>query len=599
VEAGALLVYQCGGMYDLKIKSGTIIDGTGAARRTGDIGIRDGVIVAVGDCPDAADQTIDADGALVIPGFTDIHTHYDGQISWDEELMPSSVHGVTTCVMGSCGVGFAPVRPTDHQTLVELMEGVEDIPGTALSEGISWQWESFPEYMDALDGMPHTIDFLAMVPHDALRIYAMGKRAVAEEAATDDDIAAMRTMLRGALDAGAVGFSTGRSDNHRTSRGAATPASEAAGRELAGIAEAFVGAGHGVLQAVSDYDMQSGDDHFHAEFDLLEQMFDAAGGAPMSISTMQRDHSSKQWQWIFERAEKIAARGGNVRCQVAARAIGVMLGLQATFQPFMGFPSYKAISQLPLAERVAAMRDPALKEKMLGETSEPVAGDGSSIPPLADFFLANLDMVGMRLFKLGEEPNYEPHFASCFAAQALAAKEPLLSVIYDALLEQDGEALLYFPLYNYTGMNLDTVREMLTHPLAIPGLSDGGAHVGTVIDASFPTFLLQHWGRDRETGRISVEQLVKMQAFDTARFIGLSDRGAIAPGQRADLNIIDFDKLRLKHPVMVRDLPAGGQRLMQYAEGYLYTLKNGEVIARNGQLTDARPGRLVRSGKSS
>jgi N-acyl-D-aspartate/D-glutamate deacylase len=444
--------------------------------------------------------------------------------------------------------------------------------------------------------MPHTIDFLAQVPHDAVRIYVMGERAIADEVASDDDIAQMRDVLRAALDAGAVGFSTGRTDNHRTSRGQPTPASEAAGRELAGIARAFAGAGHGVLQAVSDFDMHQGDERFHAEFDLIEQMFDAAGGAPMSISTMQRDHSPNQWKWIFERAERIANRGGNVRCQVAARAIGVMLGLEATFHPFMGFPSYKAICHLPLDERVAAMRNPELKARMLTEKSEPVAGDGSSIPPLADFFLANLHLVGMRLFRLGEQPNYEPHFRDCFAAEASAKKQDVLSVVYDALLEQDGHALLYFPLYNYTGMNLDTLREMLTHPLAIPGLSDGGAHVGTVIDASFPTFLLQHWGRDRADGRIPIERLVKMQAYDTARFLGLTDRGAIAPGQRADLNIVDFDRLRLRHPVMQRDLPAGGQRLMQYADGYLYTLKGGEVIAEAGALTNARPGRLVRSG---
>jgi N-acyl-D-aspartate/D-glutamate deacylase len=582
-------------MYDLKIVGGKLIDGTGKPGYSGDIGIADGRIVAVGDCPDAAAETLDAAGAIVTPGFTDIHTHYDGQISWDEEMAPSSIHGVTTCVMGSCGVGFAPVRPTDHDRLIELMEGVEDIPGSALAEGITWSWESFPDYMDALDRVPHTIDFLAQVPHDALRVYVMGERAIADEAATAGDIQTMRDLVRQALDAGAVGFSTGRSDNHRSASGQATPASEAAGAELAGIARAFVGAGHGVLQAVSDFDMAQGDDKFHGEFDLLEQMLEAAGGRPMSISTMQRDHSPNQWKWILERAEQAVARGYDVRCQVAARAIGVMLGLQATFHPFMGFPSYKAISHLPLAERVRRMRDPELKAKMIRETSEPVAGDGSPIPPLADFFLANLDMVGMRLFRLGEKPNYEPAFNTCFAAEALAKGEPLLGVIYDALLEQDGRALLYFPLYNYTGMNLDTLREMLTHPLALPGLSDGGAHVGTVCDASFPTFLMSHWARDRDHGQLPLEQVIKMQAHDTARFIGLTDRGALAPGQKADINVIDFDRLELLHPVMQRDLPGGGQRLMQRAEGYVATLVNGIPIAENGVITGARPGRLVRS----
>lgn len=584
-------------MYDLKITGGTIVDGTGKARYAGDIGIRDGVIVAVGDCPDAADRTLDADGAIVTPGFTDIHTHYDGQISWDEEMAPSSIHGVTTVVMGSCGVGFAPVRPTDHDELIQLMEGVEDIPGSALSEGISWGWETFAEYMDKLDSMPHTIDFLAHIPHDAVRVYAMGKRAIDQQPATDDDIATMRNIVREAMGAGAVGFSTGRSDNHRSAAGLPTPAHEAAAKELAGIAEAFVGLDHGVLQAVSDFDMMKGDEHFHGEFDVLEAMVAAAGGRPMSVSLMQRDHSPKQWQWIFERAEKAAEKGHTIRCQVAARAIGVMLGLQATFHPFMGFPTYKAMHDLPLAERVAKLRDPAVKARMLTEKSEPVAGDGSAIPPLADFFLANLHLVGMRLFRLGEEPNYEPTVPQCFGAEAMRKGEEVLSVIYDALLDQDGESLLYFPLYNYTEVNLDNVHKMLTHPLALPGLSDGGAHVGTVCDASFSTFLMTHWARDRDHDQIPLETVVKMQAHDTSRYIGLSDRGTIAPGQRADLNVIDFNKLRLLHPKMLKDLPAGGQRLMQRADGYIATLVKGETITDNGVVTGARPGRLVRAGR--
>lgn len=584
-------------MYDLKIVGGTIVDGTGGDRFTGDVGIKDGKIVDVGTCDEGAKEMLDASGAVVAPGFVDIHTHYDGQISWDEELLPSSIHGVTTCAMGSCGVGFAPVRPTDHAKLVELMEGVEDIPGTALSEGITWQWESYPQYLDALDRMPHTIDFLGHVPHDALRVYVMGERAVFDEAATADDIGEMRRLLRNALDAGAVGFSTGRSDNHRSAVGDWTPSSEAGGEELAGIAEAFVGLDHGVLQAVSDFNVLHGDDHFEGEWGVLEQMLRAAGGRPMSVSTMQRDHSPEQWRWILDRATQMTEQGFDVRCQVASRGIGVMLGLQATFHPFMGFPSYKAISHLPLAERVRAMRDPALKSKMIEEKSEPVAGDGSMLPPLADFFLSNLEMVSMRLFRLGRDPNYEPPAQESFGMQAMARNEPVLSVIYDAMLEQDGEALLYFPVYNYTGMNLDAVHEMLTHPRALPGLSDGGAHVGTICDASMPTFLMTHWARDRGEGRIPLETVVRMQSHDTARFIGLNDRGTIAPGQRADVNVIDFETLRLLPPVMLKDLPAGGQRLMQHVEGYVATLVAGEVIARSGTLTGARPGRLVRSGR--
>ncbi len=584
-------------MYDLKIVGGTLVDGSGGERRQGDIGIKGGRIVDVGNCDGSAAETIDASGAIVAPGFVDIHTHYDGQISWDEELAPSSIHGVTTAAMGSCGVGFAPVRPSDHAKLVELMEGVEDIPGTALSEGISWGWESFPEYMDVLDKMPHTIDFMAHVPHDALRVYVMGDRAVFDEAATDSDIAEMRRLLREALEAGAVGFSTGRSDNHRSAVGDWTPASEADGKELAGIAQAFEGLGHGVLQAVSDFDIMHGDQHFDPEWGVLEQMLEAGGGRPMSVSTMQRDHNPNQWQWILDRASKATERGYDVRCQVGARGIGVMLGLQATFHPFMGFPSYKAIGHLPLAERVQAMRNPELKARMIAETSDPVAGDGSMLPPLADYFLSNLDMVAMRLFRLGEKPNYEPSPTESFGAAAMAKGEPVLGLIYDAMLEQDGKALLYFPVYNYTNMNLDAVHEMLTHPLALPGLSDGGAHVGTICDASFTTFLMTHWARDRERGRIPLERIIQMQAHDTARFLGLNDRGLLAPGLRADINIIDFDNLELLHPVMLNDLPAGGQRLMQHAKGYVATLVDGEVIAKDGKLTGARPGRLVRAGR--
>ncbi|MBW2626407.1 MAG: amidohydrolase family protein [Deltaproteobacteria bacterium] len=586
-------------MYDLKIVGGTLVDGSGGDRYSGDVGIKEGRIVDVGKCDGSAAETIDADGAIVAPGFVDIHTHYDGQISWDEELAPSSIHGVTTCAMGSCGVGFAPVRPTDHAKLIELMEGVEDIPGTALSEGISWGWESFPEYMDVLDRMPHTIDFLAHVPHDALRVYVMGERGVHDEAATPEDIAEMRRLLRAALETGAIGFSTGRSDNHRSAVGDWTPASEADGKELAGIAEAFVGLDYGVLQAVSDFNILHGDDHFDAEWGVLEQMLGAAGGRPMSVSTMQRDHSPEQWKWILDRASKATEQGFDVRCQVGARGIGVMLGLQATFHPFMGFPSYKAISQLPLKERVKAMRDPELRARMIQEKSEPVAGDGSMLPPLADYFLSNLDMVAMRLFRLGEKPNYEPSAAESFGATAMSQGEPVLGLIYDAMLEQDGKALLYFPVYNYTGMNLDVVHEMLTHPLALPGLSDGGAHVGTVCDASFTTFLMTHWARDRDQGRIPLERIIQMQANDTSRFLGLNDRGLLEPGRRADINIIDFDNLQLLHPTMLKDLPAGGQRLMQYASGYVATLVNGDVIAKDGKLTGARPGRLVRAGSSA
>jgi N-acyl-D-aspartate/D-glutamate deacylase len=583
--------------YDLKIVGGTLIDGTGAPARRADVAVRGGRVVAVGDCPGTAARTLDADDAIVTPGFVDLHCHYDGQVSWDETLSPSAAHGVTTCVIGNCGVGFAPVRERDRARLIALMEGVEDIPGAALAEGIRWRWETFPEYLDAIAATPRSIDVLAQVPHDALRVYVMGDRAVAGGVATDDDIVRMRTIVREALLAGAAGFSTGRSDNHRAATGEETPASESDARELAGIAAAFAGLGHGVVQAVSDFDLAKGPDGFDAEFDVLERMAEGAAGHPLSISLMQRDMEPDQWRRILARVERADARGVPMRVQVAPRAIGVLLGLEATFHPFIGFPSYKRIAHLALADRVAAMRDPAFKACLLTETSERLAGDGSPIPPLADLLLARLEMVALRLFRLGSRPEYEPRVEQSLYAEAQSSGRPTLDVLYDALLDHDGHELLYFPLYNYTEFSLDNVRAMLEHPLALVGLSDGGAHVGTVCDASYATFALMHWARDRADGRIPLEALVKKLAHDTARFIGLRDRGTVAVGQRADLNVIDLAKLALHRPRMTADLPAGGKRLVQDATGYRATLVAGEVIVEGDRMTAARPGALVRVGR--
>lgn len=583
--------------YDLLITGGTLIDGTGAPARRADVAVRGGLVVAVGECPGTAVRTVDASGAVVTPGFVDIHCHYDGQVSWDPTLSPSAAHGVTTCVIGNCGVGFAPVHARDRERLIALMEGVEDIPGSALAEGIRWQWESFPEYMDALAAAPRSIDVLTQVPHDALRVYVMGDRAVAHGVATDDDIARMRAIVREALLAGAAGFSTGRSDNHRAVTGDATPASEVDARELVGIAGAFEGLSHGVVQAVSDFDMATGPERFDAEFDLLERMAEGAHGHPLSISLMQRDMEPDQWRRILARVEAADARGVTMRVQVAPRAIGVLLGLEATFNPFMGFPSYKRIALLPLAERVAAMRDPAFKAQLLTEKSERLAGDGSPIPPLADVLLARIEMVALRLFRLGVRPEYEPRVEQSLYAEAQASGRPPLDVLYDALLEHDGRELLYFPLYNYTEFSLDNVRAMLGHRLALVGLSDGGAHVGTVCDASYATFALTHWARDRAEGKIPLERLVQQLSHDTARYIGLRDRGTVAVGQRADLNVIDLEKLALHRPRMAADLPAGGRRLVQDATGYRATTVAGEVIVEGDRMTDARPGRLVRMGR--
>jgi N-acyl-D-aspartate/D-glutamate deacylase len=582
--------------YDVKITGGTVVDGTGAPRRRADVAIKDGVIVAVGDCPGDAGRVIDATGCIVTPGWTDIHTHYDGQVTWDEELAPSCYHGVTTAVMGSCGVGFAPVREGDQDRLITLMEGVEDIPGVALAEGIDWRWESFPEYMDALERMPHAIDFACMVPHDPVRVYVMGERALAEERASDDDIAAMQKIVREAVQAGAAGFSTGRTDNHRDSDGKHTPAAEATEKELVGLAKALDGLGHGVLQAVSDFDMVESPDRFDGEFELLLKMAEAVPDHGMSLSLIQRIRAPMQWQQILKKVDEAKEDGIDLRVQVGARGIGVVLGLNATFHPFIGFPSYRAIADEPLAKRVATMRDPAFRETLLSETSVQVSGDGSSIPPLVDQLLAQIDMVAMRTYRLTDPVNYEPTDADSLAAEAAARGVSALEVFYDALLEEDGHALLYFPIYNYLGGNLDAIETMLKHPQALPGLSDGGAHVGTICDASMPTTMLCTWARDRERG-LPLEQVVKMMSHDTSRFLGLTDRGTIAVGQKADINVIDFDHLTLHRPRVVDDLPAGGRRMLQDAEGYRATLVSGEVILENDALTGARPGRLVRLGQ--
>jgi len=583
--------------FDLKITGGMVVDGTGAPPRRADVGVRDGLIVEVGACDAPATRVIDASGHIVTPGFVDLHTHYDGQVSWDPDLAPSVFHGVTTLVMGNCGVGFAPVRAQDRNRLIELMEGGEDIPGTALHEGIRWTWETFAEYLDALEASPRTLDVLAQVPHDALRVYAMGDRAAVGQPATEADIAVMRAELRSALEAGAAGFSTGRSDNHRDPRGGETPAAEATAAELCGIAQAFVGLKHGVLSAVSDFDLTRGRDRFDAEFDLLERMVEASGGHRFSLSLIQRIQDSEQWRRIVARSEAANTRGLTMRLQVGARGIGVLLGLTATFHPFMGFPSYKAIVHLPLPERVRRMRDPEFKARMLAETSEKVSGDGSAIPPLADELLSNLDFVAMRLWRFSEGFSYEPGLQDSVLAAAYANGQTTLSRLYDELLEDDGKALLYFPIYNYLSNDLSVVAEMLAHPLALPGLSDGGAHAGTICDASFPTFMLTCWARDRAQGQLPLERVVQMLTADGADHMGLRDRGRIVPGLRADLNVIDHAGLSISRPRMVEDLPAGGRRLLQDASGYRATIVAGVPVVEHDALTGARPGRLVRMGR--
>lgn len=586
--------------YDLKIVNGTVYDGLGGEGVKADIAVKDGIIVEIGACNGVASDTLDAAGHIVTPGFIDLHTHYDGQVSWDDKLEPSSRHGVTTAVMGNCGVGFAPCRPDDHNKLIRLMEGVEDIPGSALAEGLTWDWESFPDYMNAID-FPHAIDFAVQVVHDPLRVYVMGDRAVSEEAATKDDIEAMKALAQEAMEAGAVGISTGRTDVHRTADGEWTPSSEARVDELMGIASAIEHLDYGVLQLVNDFNLERGADQFDAEFDIVEAFADAGGkDKGFSLSLMQRDFAPNQWRQIIERVDQANQSGHNMHMQVAPRGIGVITGLKCTFHPFIGHPSYKAIAHRPLCERVEIMADPAFKEKLLRESPDKVAGDGTPIPPIVDMVLAIIDQVAFKLFLLGDTPEYEQPVERSIGAAAQAKGMSALSEIYDILLQDGGGQLIYFPIYNYTDFTYDNVLEMMQHPKALMGLSDGGAHVGTICDGSFPTYLLSYWTRDRINrgmAGFTITEAVQKLTSDVASYAGMHDRGSLSVGKRADINVIDHQKLAISAPHLVNDLPAGGQRLMQDSMGYKATFVAGVQIIKDSQLLDARPGRLVRMGQ--
>ena len=500
--------------------------------------------------------------------------------------------------MGNCGVGFAPNVPGREADLIALMEGVEDIPGAALAEGVKFNWQSFGQYMDVLDAMPHSLDYLVQVPHDPLRMAVMGERAVAQEAATSDDIAAMRALLRQALQAGAAGFSTGRSDNHRTARGHETPASEASNTELTGLASAFQGLNHGVLQVVSDFDLLRSPERFNPEFDLVEAMA-RASGRPLSMTWLQRDPGGAQWKAIQARVEAAVTQGLPLYLQAASRGIGVINGLDASFHPFMGFPGYKEVAHLPLASRAAALREPARKARILAEKSERISGDGTPVPPLVDILLARIELIAARMFPLDSQPDYEPPVTASFYVRAKQRGATALEALYDHFAQGDGSSLVYFPIFNYNDGNLDVVGQMLQHPRALFGLSDAGAHVGTVCDASATTYLLTHWARDRALGRLPLETAVQLLTARNADYVGLRDRGRIQLGQRADLNLIDPPRLAVGPAELVRDMPAGGKRFLQKGQGYVGTWVAGRCVQREGALTDQRPGRLVRLGRQS
>ena len=579
------------GNADIVIRNGTVVDGTGADRRLADIAIDGELIVDVGEPGTLGDgrREIDADGMIVTPGWVDVHTHYDGQVTWDPDVAPSSINGVTSILLGNCGVGFAPVRPDQHQFLIELLEGVEDIPGTALSEGMTWGWETFPDYLDLLDTMRWTVDVGTQVPHAALRTYVMGDRgADVEVAATDDEIVRMSELCEEAIRAGALGFTTSRTYVHRTSRGQQIGTLRASADEVLGIAGALRRTGSGVIQLISDAYQSTDDELVEHEIELLGRIANEVG-RPLSFTVQQNDDAPDRFRELLAAIEQWNAGGADVKAQVAVRPIGVLIGLQATANPFMFCPSYRQLHTLDHAERLARLRDPEVRRTLLDEhaASSPTG------------FVGILHSGYDRMYPLSDPPNYETTPADSVAGRAAAAGAQPDELLYDLLLDDDGSRLLYIPLMNYARGDLDDVREMLTSPNAMFGLSDAGAHCNSICDGSFPTTAITHWTRDRDRGeQLPLEYVVHQQTQRTARHVGWTDRGVIAPGMLADVNVIDHEHLTLHPPVLIDDLPAGGTRLMQGADGYVATIKRGEVIAEHGELTGARPGRLQRGPAS-
>ncbi|WP_430422864.1 N-acyl-D-amino-acid deacylase family protein [Phenylobacterium sp.] len=576
--------------WDLVIRGGTVIDGTGAQAFDADVAVKDGVIAAVGRIAGSGVEEIDARGQMVTPGFVDIHTHYDGQATWDGRMQPSSWHGVTTVVMGNCGVGFAPCRPEDHDRLIQLMEGVEDIPFPVLSEGLPWNWESYPEYLDALAARRFDVDIGSQLPHAALRVYVMGQRGVDREPATEADIHAMAAIAKRSMEAGALGFGTSRTLNHRSSDGSPIATLTAGEDELTGIALGMAaannGAGRGVLQVVSDFNDPA------EEFAMLRRVVERSG-RPLSFSLLQSPRDPTQWQDMLRYMSDAKAAGLQMRAQVATRPVGVLFGLELTANPFSTYPAYREIAKLPLSERVARLRDPDFRATLLAQ--EPDSGRAPGLSPARAWD---------RIYPMGlESPDYEITQDRSIAAIAAGRAVDPRAVALDHMLDGgagDGRGILYLPLLNYADGNLDHVHTMLGHDCVVPGLSDGGAHVGMICDGSFPTTNIVHWTRDRTRGpRLSLERMIKGQCRDTAETVGLFDRGLVQAGYRADLNVIDYDRLTLMAPQVAYDLPTGGRRLIQRAQGYTATIVAGQTTYRDGAPTDALPGRLLRGAQSA
>ena len=571
-------------MHDMVIRNGTIVDGTGAAAFTGDIAIDGGRISAVATAAGSkigpGRQEVDATGLHVTPGFVDIHTHYDGQATWDSEMAPSSWHGVTTVVMGNCGVGFAPAKPDKHDWLIGLMEGVEDIPGTALAEGMTWDWETFPEYMDALAKRPRTIDVATHVPHGAVRAYVMGDRGARNEVPTEHEIAQMSAIVEDGLKAGALGFSTSRTVLHKSIDGELVPGTTATKEELIGIGRAVARAGHGVFEMASDLKRE------WDEFGWMGALSQETG-LPVTFAMLQSIAKELPWEEQMAETAKWNAAGANIVAQIALRGNGILMAWRGTVHPFKFKPSWAEIDAAPWAEQWARISDPAWKAKLLAEPDV--------IPPSDIAGLLQVVTQGFALhYEMGADFNYEPTVADSIAARAAAAGVSPAEYTYDLLSADGGTGFIYFPILNYADGNLDFVEGLLHRDDVVISLSDGGAHCGTICDAASPTFLLQHWVRDRTRGTIAIENAIRRQCSDTARLYGMHDRGELRPGLLADINLIDMKALKLGAPWMAFDLPAGGKRLLQKAVGYVLTIKNGEVTFRNGTMTGALPGTLVR-----
>lgn len=567
-------------MLDLIIRGGTIVDGSGDPRFIGDIGIQGEQIVETGTITGEARKEIDATGMIVTPGWVDVHTHYDGQATWDPILAPSSWHGVTTVVMGNCGVGFAPVRPSDHDYLIELMEGVEDIPGAALAEGIDWTWESFPEYLDALEAKERTIDVATQVPHGAIRAYVMGERCNSQDdVPTDDELKQMQALVREGLEAGALGFSSSRTWLHKDKHGIHVPGTFAGSDEMLALGLSMKGLDHGVFEMVSDH---LGDDD---EWAWIQQFAEETGRPITLVATSAAAFEGNKMYNIAESARK---KGIEVRPQIAGRPTGVLHGLQSNFHIFTTTPTFKQeLAELPLPELITAMADPAMKARLISEV------DGDRPMPLS----GSLNDLMWQVFPLGEKPDYEPDREQSVAGIAATEGREPFEVMYGLLVGNDGKELFYQPLGGYQTYNFDFFKTSMSHPNVLFGLSDGGAHCGVIADAGMPSFILSHWARDRKKGeQFELEFLVHKLSRDTAEAYGMLDRGLLQPGYLADINIIDFEALSLHRPEAIYDLPAGGKRLVQRVDGYRYIIKRGQPIFKDNEHTGALPGKLVRGG---